>query len=305
MFAYIAPVRPFARFVDEEPDDEFWLILHVLADTAYPAMFDAVNAVLRSVGTGVNRAHLASWIATNNRAAAIDALSNAWEQLGDFGLRERLLPQMHALALQAAEATTVATVAVAFNVRDPEALAAIALSAGQQITAISQTTREAIRGIVQRAFESGTTLTQQVSEIEALLGLTPRQTQQLSTFRQGLVEEGLKASEVQRAVERKARQMRRDRAANIARTESMQAVHMGQAERWNQPVREGLLEPARLRRYWIVTPDDRLCRTICAPIPELNPDGRGLDEVFDTPLGGILMPPAHPLCRCALSARVI
>jgi alanyl-tRNA synthetase len=71
------------------------------------------------------------------------------------GLQERLAPRLRILALQAGEATSIAGIDVAFNVQDPEALQAIDAYAGRQITAISQTTREAVQGIVRRAFESG------------------------------------------------------------------------------------------------------------------------------------------------------
>lgn len=294
-----------ARFVDQAPDDEAWRLLHHIADAASPHIFTDVVAILGSIGLSLNREDLARWIATDNRMAAIDALSNAWEQLGDFGLRERLIPQMRDMALAAAEATPLVGIDIAFNVRDPEAIAAIEQYAGQQITAISETTREAIRGIVTRTFETGTPLTQQISEIETLVGLTPRQAERLARFRQGLLDEGTKPTDVQQAVERLARKMRRDRAEAIARTESINAVSQGQHLRWEQAARDSLLDIDHFRRFWVVTPDDRLCTQICALIPAMNTEGRRLDEPFATPIGPILHPTAHPQCRCALDGHVV
>jgi hypothetical protein len=55
-----------------------------------------------------------------------------------------------------------------------------------------------------------------------------------------------------------------------------------------------------MRQYWIVTPDDRLC-PICVRIPDMNPDGRAIGDLFMTPEGPVDYPPApHPDCRCTV-----
>ena len=61
--------------------------------------------------------------------------------------------------------------------------------------------------------------------------------------------------------------------------------------------------PSQTKRVWVLTPDDRLCE-ICSAIPDLNPDGVGLEETFDTDLGPVLSPPVHPNCRCAVSLEI-
>lgn len=88
------------------------------------------------------------------------------------------------------------------------------------------------------------------------------------------------------------------RAETIARTESLAAANFGVHEAWIQAAAQGEL-PREVKRFWIVTPDDRLCPT-CSAIPGMNPDGVGLNEPFQTPEGPVDDPPApHPNCRCA------
>ncbi len=86
------------------------------------------------------------------------------------------------------------------------------------------------------------------------------------------------------------------RALNIARTESLRAAHAGQREGWKQAVEQGVL-PKTARRFWVVTPDERLSLEH-ALIPGMNEDGRGLDEPFDTPDGWFMDPPIRTNCRC-------
>jgi SPP1 gp7 family putative phage head morphogenesis protein len=86
------------------------------------------------------------------------------------------------------------------------------------------------------------------------------------------------------------------RAETIARTETIAASNRGQQEAWDQAVEEGLLTGNETQE-WITTPDDRTC-PICEPLDGVNV---ALGEQFDTELGKVDGPPAHPRCRCALA----
>ena len=284
------------------PDDATWRLLHQLADDATPAMLREVVQVLASVGVSLNREELARLVSTGNKAGVEALLRQVWDDVGEQGLLETLVPRLRALALQAGDATALVGIDAAFNVQDPEALRAIDAYAGRQITAMSQTTREAVQGIVRRAFDSGTSITQQITEIAELVGLTPRQAESIARYRQGLIEAGEKPRRVQELVERRAAAVRRMRAEVIARTESLNAVHIGQAERLAQTVRDGLLDASRVRRFWVLGP--RACPTICVPIPGMNVNGVGMAEPFQTPVGALMYPTAHPACMCAVSMKI-
>lgn len=90
-----------------------------------------------------------------------------------------------------------------------------------------------------------------------------------------------------------------DRAETIARTETMLASNQGQQLMWEQAKDEGLLTGSE-EKEWIVTPDDRLC-PVCEPL-----DGQkvALNARFDTELGAVDNPPAHPRCRCTVGLSV-
>lgn len=93
------------------------------------------------------------------------------------------------------------------------------------------------------------------------------------------------------------------RAETIARTESLSAANHGVQEQWSQSIADGTLSD-QSKQFWIVTPDDRLC-PICVEIPGMNPDGVGVDEMFETPEGPVDAPPApHPNCRCSIGLIV-
>ena len=282
-----------------------WRLLQHLADAAVPGLRQAVVRIFEDVGARLPVADVAAFLQAGDTAGAEDLIQRLWDEVGAQGLQSAVAPRLEALAASAAGALPAGVeVGVRFNVADPEALATIARVIGDQITAIDAATREAVRGIIERAFASGTPLYQQAQEIGDLVGLTSRQAEALARFRQGLVDAGEAPNRVQDLVARQAAAAQLQRGEMIARTESMVAANTGQQVRWEQAVSEGILDPSALRRTWVVTPDDRLC-PYCAAVPGLNPQGVGLTQLFRTPLGPVSFPPLHPNCRCAVSGTII
>lgn len=92
------------------------------------------------------------------------------------------------------------------------------------------------------------------------------------------------------------------RAETFARTAAIQAANDANQASWLEAVEQGQVSEDEVRRYWIVSEDERLCAT-CAPIPGLNPDGVGLRQPFITPLGPRMGPTMHPRCRCVCFTR--
>lgn len=96
------------------------------------------------------------------------------------------------------------------------------------------------------------------------------------------------------------------RAQNIAITEVHNASIIGQRDIWNQAEDIGLIDDSTTLRHWIFTHDDRV-RDSHANIDELNPDGVGLDEPFDTDIGPVTDPgqsgdPSFDInCRCVVA----
>ena len=84
-------------------------------------------------------------------------------------------------------------------------------------------------------------------------------------------------------MDRAAKRALQLRVENIARTESIWGL-TPESRIVEEAARQGTLDRASFRRFWLVTPDDRLCPE-CRAIPGMNPDGVRLDEPFQTPGG--------------------
>jgi len=113
----------------------------------------------------------------------------------------------------------------------------------------------------------------------------------------------LSAEQVARMTAAYQRKLGAWRAETFARTAALQAANDGQAAAWRSAIESGSVAYEEVRRYWIVAADERLCPQ-CAPIPDMNPAGVGLEELFDTPIGALHGPVVHANCRCTTWTRV-
>lgn len=91
---------------------------------------------------------------------------------------------------------------------------------------------------------------------------------------------------------------------------SLRAANGGAQLAWQQQVSAGKVDAQTVTRFWHHAHDGRV-REAHIQIPLMNPDGVGLNEPFQSPLGPIMYPgdPAAPLeltanCRCVLTYRL-
>jgi hypothetical protein len=299
------------RFTDRSSSVPAWRQLHAIADRAYPQLRTLWATVFADYQADLDTDAMRAALRSGNLLAVERLIAPAWRAVSD-AVRLPLQLLLRETAQRSAEAVLPATeqalgaeIAVQFGVVIPEALTAIETYAGTQIVGIGETTLKNVRAVIRRGFEEGRSLTQLMRDLEAFVGLTPRQTEALETLRQRLLDAGKTRAQAQQAVDRAARRALQLRVESIARTESIWASLEGQAQLWQDAARQGTLDRESFRRFWLVTPDDRLCETVCAPIPGMNPDGVRLDAPFQTPVGPVMHPPSHPMCRCALNGRVL
>jgi hypothetical protein len=216
-----------------------------------------------------------------------------------------------------------AGIRVSFNAVHPNVVLRAATKAADLVTSVPADVRAAIRTIITTGATGQLTVDQQARLIRAEVGLPRnwalaplRMGDELRAGSYAAAERRLGARDrawiraaidadavtptfVDEMVDRYAQSLIALRAETIARTETLDAINFGVHESWRQAIDAGEL-PAESRRFWIVTPDDRLC-PICVEIPGMNPDGVGMDEPFDTPEGPVDDPPApHPNCRCSV-----
>lgn len=200
---------------------------------------------------------------------------------------------------------------------------------------ITSEQRQVISRCVNRGFILGRSRAQVARDIRAVIGLTEKQEEWVENYRRQLetmdpklferrlrdhrsdrlisrlIDEGelLPDYRIVGLVERYRQRLIQYRARTIARTESLRAVRMGEYDALNAMWQEGALSPM-LRRFWVTCMDEKVRRTH-TQIPSMNPDGRGIDELFQTPLGPLRFPcdpngvAANVInCRCHLEYRM-
>ena len=215
-----------------------------------------------------------------------------------------------------------------FDIFNTTSVAFIQQSDFQLVRGLDAKTTAGLRRILAASFTEGIPPAASARLIRDTVGLTAKQMDMVSNFRAALsgnklggplraalrrqlrdrrfdasliraIERGqvLLAAQQEKMVARFASRLLDFRANNIARTETIRAANAGTQALWRQMTNAGILIRDEVRRFWIVTRDDRLC-PICAPIPGMNPEGVGIDQPFQTPVGEIMFAPAHSQCRC-------
>lgn len=184
-----------------------------------------------------------------------------------------------------------------FDLLNPQSVEYIRSYRFELIRELADQSREAIRGVIQRAFEDGMHPRVAARHIRDIIGLTERQALAIDNLRRKLKEDGLPMKRIEEITERYARRFQRERALSIARTETIRAANAGQQLLWQQAQQQGLVDAIRTYREWIVTPDDKLCE-YCLKLDGVRV---GLNEPFNTDFGLIMHPPMHPNCRCAVA----
>jgi len=189
----------------------------------------------------------------------------------------------------------------AFDVLNDRGLRFLQQHAARRVVEITDATREALRVLLAEMHAQGVPVGQQVARIKQTVGLTTQQVRTVEALRSRLDEDGVAPARVERLVERKVQDLRRQRALLIARTETAFAASAGQRESWRQMVDGGLFAAEEASRVWMTAEDEATC-PICEP---LDGQERGLDEAFVTEDGEpIEEPPAHPACRCDVVLRI-
>lgn len=184
--------------------------------------------------------------------------------------------------------------------------------AADLIMALDNEVRETVRSLIAQAQQGDFTVKQLARQIEAAgVGLTPAQQQSVLNFQRGLtsaIERDLSpkwvkdqwslspwsggkltSDRVTTLVEQYSGRLRKYRAKNIARTETMTAAMEGKRSLWEQAKQRGLLSEDQ-ERQWMTAGDERTC-PLCEPM-----DGAITDR--GTYPNGSDGPPLHPSCRC-------
>jgi hypothetical protein len=167
--------------------------------------------------------------------------------------------------------------------------------AGKLIRNITETQRATIRDVLGQSLGGGMTKDQAARQIRQHIGLHPAWAQavrnfeakQLATVPKGYSPERWRQT-VQRRTDAYYNRLLRRRADNIARTEIITAENLGRYGTWADSIGRGL-NGVDSRKEW--SPGPGACRACQRRVGET--------VLWNQPFsGGLMMPPAHPSCRC-------
>lgn len=295
-------------------DEEFYGIVHRIADRLQPVMVQRMLAAFRAVEASIDVDKFAAIMATGSATQALNSLP--WLELAQHlgAIDTQIIRAAFQLSGEqsAAEFADVLGFQLRFDLEHPTAADWARRNAAQLIKEVTNETKAAVRELIAAAIENEWTR-REVSQMIAgkdgkpgMVGLLRRDVERLNRRRLELEAAGIPADRIRERIARAARQMVKRRARVIARTELMNSTNAGQQILWEQAVARGELDWQRTTKIVVVTPDDRLDFKVCEPMPDMkeNKDLRITDK-FTTGTGErFLAPTFHPQCRCGMRIEV-
>lgn len=302
-----------ARFVDAAPDSRPWRIIHRVADQHLanfvgPFLASIESLRRRVTDKAVDEAMERGLADPQHELVALLSGVVIAKQADPERLAQRAYAEVIVASVtemfeyvQRTQGERAAELIGSFNITSPFVLRAAEVLTANLVTGITRESQRAIRRIIFNAIRDGLAPRDSAKLIRDVIGLTERQALAVDNLRRGLGDR--KGAE--RTVERYSRRLLKDRALNIARTETMRASNRGQQLLWDEMVKDGLIDTRRFQQRWLTTPDDRLCPR-CAPMNgqvvalggRFNETERGVLPSERVPFVGetTLSPPLHPRC---------
>ena len=184
--------------------------------------------------------------------------------------------------------------AFGFNGKSREAQRWAKKYAGERITNLNAETKIAVRKMIADSIREGVPPRESAKLIREMVGLNRPQGIALRRYVRGLSPNLSTAAKAKAGIRLKNTMIRR-RAITIARTEVIDSLSAGVEQAWTQAQGKGLLGK-NAKKEWITTPFGacNICRA-------LNGQSVALHDNFESVLGPLARPTAHPNCRCGLA----
>jgi SPP1 gp7 family putative phage head morphogenesis protein len=196
---------------------------------------------------------------------------------------------------------TGSSVGLEFNRADPRAIAWAESQAAVLVQEVTTSTRLAIRGVIVESLTAGLSVADTRRRLQESVGLTFKGAESVGRLRARVFEEALRngksISEANSLADAQSDRYRarlvKSRAQTIARTEILRSTNNGRYLGWTQAIEAGLVSPESTKKWsaTVASINGEVC-DFCKP---MNGEIIKWDEVFSN---GVLMPPAHPNCRC-------
>lgn len=245
-------------------------------------------------------------VARGDVMAAVDLLP--WDRL--TALQPALAAALQGQIADAGAALAFPTsgqVRFSFTATDPLVIRYAQAQAADLVRQITFAQREQVRQIITDSLHGHTTVAQAARLIQQRVGLHDRWATAVSNSwaatKASSMAAGATETRAEALADKSAAQYRtrliKTRAETIARTEVQAAQNNGRFLGWGQAVDQGYA-PRDSQKEWIVAPSGSkkgAACDICAPL-------EGQMVKWDQPFpNGVLMPPAHPRCRCTATLR--
>lgn len=292
---------------------------------------------VRRLGDSVDTARVADLLRQGKVGEAIGFVNETLSAQGFSTVASSVSQAALAAGIDAAAAPALGSASFGFGVTNPQTVSFLRNYEFGLIRDLTMDARASVAAAIQHGVEAGINPIDTARDVRDYLGLTPRQTQAVLNYRDALVDgdssaldralrdkrfdpsveralrgDGdLSPDKIDRMVQRYQERYLRYRSETIARTESMRAVNRGNLEAWRQAANDGVVAADQIVRFWVHSHDEKV-RDSHLAIPDMNPDGVGLDEPFDSPLGPIMYPcdpnaePSNTInCRCTQIIRFL
>jgi hypothetical protein len=166
---------------------------------------------------------------------------------------------------------------------------------------INDSQKDNIVQVLSDAVRKGDHIDRVSMQVANMVGLFPRWQRAVLNLQSRLNDAGvLTQSQIQQRVNDYADWLRERRGIMIARTELSRALNTGRLISWHEEAGRGWMDPKLSIKTWRAAPD------ACPACDELNgTEVKNIDNKFNTPFGWIVMPPAHPHCRCTVTLEPV
>jgi hypothetical protein len=191
-----------------------------------------------------------------------------------------------------------------FDKKQPQAIQWSRQYAAQFVTNLSNRARNSVRIAITRGFSEGLSVRHTARVIKDAVGLSNPQINAVINLRTKLIDStggkvkagsksikvpagGLNVAQIEGELKRYAERLTKQRALDIAITETMRVANEGQRQTWIQAIAKGELS-GREKRVWITADPCPICAAL---------EGATAD-IFGAFPGGLEGPPAHTKCQC-------
>lgn len=281
---------------DKKAKNQAWKGLHKISDKMAPTYGLSLSENINDFRKKINISRLIDAIQSNKSDIILSIIE--WQNLTkQFDLIKKLVKKglIDAGKYSIDYMPEVLKPEIVFDAKNPRIQKYIEKRIGDRIQGITDQSKIAIQTVISQGMNKGKSVRTIAENIPRSIGLNDRQAMAVVNYQAGLLDKGIGGKKLDDMTDKYYEKMLDYRTTTIARTESMNAVNQGQLEVWEQAAEQGLYDPEKAVKRWIVTPDDRLCEAC----QDMDQQEVGLDEMFNSPeFGEIDAPPLHPSCRC-------